>query len=304
MKVWGSWAIVVACAATALLLAPAGAGAKPGYVTFPGDHRVELNLKGSHGYAIHIVGHNRGFELSANKKSMVVVYLLLHNRLRGDRVEAKLPGVGRVSLRFHNAGPAHTEPGFFPPCHGGETIKQPGYFLGRIRFRGERGYTTVHATRARGEVVATSKEICKRSIFNGNSEPKPEEHTTRLFAYSKSAGRVVRFFGSTPPFSSHPFTFFSGSATERREGMAIFREAVVSGKDDDLVTGVAGDFPLTATVAPPAPFHGSAAFQRMPGGNNAWTGSLSVNLPGAGQVALAGPDFSARLCQDSGCRRR
>lgn len=109
-----------------------------------------------------------------------------------------------------------------------------------------------------------------------------------------------RAVGSAP----HPFTFFAGSATERREGMAIFREAVVSGTDDDLVTGEAGDFPLRATVTPPAPFLGSAAFQRMPAGNNAWTGSLSIELPGAGRVPLAGTGFSARLCQDSGCRRR
>jgi hypothetical protein len=302
METWRRWALLLACATTALLLAPVGASAKPGYIVTPGDHAVELTLKGSHGYEISIVARNHGFELDASRKANVVVYLLRRNRLRGDRIEAKLPGVGRVSLRFHPVGPVHREPGFFPQCRGGETVKQPGYLLGTIRFRGEQGYTAVRATRAQGQIVTRAKEVCKRSIF-GHSKPKGEEHTSRLFAYSRSGGRVVAFSAGTLRNPLSTATFFSGSATDWREGMVIFREAVVLGAEDQFVMGDAGDFPLTASVTPPAPFLGSAAFQRMPEGNNAWTGSLSVDLPGVGPVALAGPDFSARLCQDSGCRR-
>ncbi len=269
---------------------------------------AELSLKGSHGYAIEIAERNRrSLEVFVNKGPSVVVYLIRRAPVRGDGIDTKLPGLGRVSVRFHPAGPAHTEPGFFSAaaCHGGETVKQPGSFVGRIRLRGERGYTTVQATKARGQVVTTSKEVCKRSIFN-NSKPESEEDATRVFADATSRGRAVKFFGTTLSTlnpSAPASTFFSGSVTERRRGMVIFRETAVHGTGNDLSPSDAGEFPSMATVTPPTPFHGSAAFQRMPEGDNTWTGSMSVDLPGAGRVALAGSGFSARLCRGAGCRR-
>jgi hypothetical protein len=302
-RIWVGF--IASLVVTALLVVPAGASAKPGYVTFPGDHRIELSLKGSHGYVVELVERpgRHVFELIAYKGPNVVIYLLLHAHERGDGIEARLPGVGRVALEFQPAGPAQREPGFFAPqCHGGGTVKQPGYFVGTIRFRGERGYTAVHTTRAKGSNVTTKKEICKRSMFNDNPEPETEE-ATRLFAYSRSRGRLVQFSGRTLSDPFDPSTFFSGSLTERREGMVIFRQSAASGTEHDLSPGDSGDFPPSATVTPPDPFLGSAVFQRMPGGGNSWTGSLSVDLPGAGRVAMAGPGFSARLCQASGCRR-
>lgn len=308
MKAWGRWVGLLVCAAGALLLPPAGAVAKPGYVVSPGSHIVELMLKGSHGYAIQIAERNRRYlEVVASKGPSVVLYLTHHIPARDGVIDAKLPGVGRISMRFHPAGPARTEPGFFPPCHGGKTVTQRGYFLGTVHLRGERGYTTVKATRARGKIVTTAKEICNRSIFNDDSEPEPEEDATRLFSYSRSKGRLVRFSASTlgaADLQSPNSTFFSGSVTEQRGGMVIFRQAIALGPRDDLAPGDAGKFPLTATITPPPDqFHGTAVFHRHSEGKNAWTGSLGVDLPGAGRVALAGASFSSRLCQGAGCKR-
>ncbi len=67
-------------------------------------------------------------------------------------------------------------------------------------------------------------------------------------------------------------TVFSGPTNEQREEMAIYRWAVIVGPEKDFATGEASDLPLTAIVTPPDPFLGSAVFQRMPEGNNAWTG--------------------------------
>jgi hypothetical protein len=305
MKRWRCWAILLACVTTALLLAPAGASAKSGYVVLSrGEHTVELNLKGSHGYAINILVRNGYFKLSAYKKEIVVVYSPRHYHLRGDGIEAKLPGVGRVSVQFHPQEPKRREPSFFFPqkCYGGLTVKQAGYYLGTIRLHGERGYTAVNATSAPGKVETTAKEFCKRSIFE-HPKPKPEEQKIRLFAYSKSADRVVAFDASTLRNSLSATTSFSGYTSELRSGMGILRWAVLLGPESDFLTSDASDLPTTATVTPPSPFLGSAAFQRLPGGNNAWTGLLSINLPGAGDVALAGPEFSASLCRDTGCPR-
>jgi hypothetical protein len=56
-----------------------------------------------------------------------------------------------------------------------------------------------------------------------------------------------------------------------------------------------------ATVEPPAPFEGSAAFHLESPTQASWTGDLSVDLPGIGKVALAGPGTSADLCEQNAC---
>lgn len=293
---------VLACTILALLTTPVLASAKPGYVVFPGYHEVELELEGSHGYSIQVTKTDRFVEMFVHSNTDTAVYLIRRRQTDDDGIEAKFPGLGRISVEFHPAGPPQKEGGFFPPCNGGETTKQPGYFQGTIRIRGERGYTSAHAGRASGDVATVTKEICKRSDFN-HSKATPAEGETRLFATSgPKHGRSVALSADTVNFRSTVETFFVGFTFEQREGMGISRQALVRGAAADLALGDTGDYPASATIMPPAPFNGSAAFQRVPGGKNSWTGNLGVDLPGLGRVALAGPSFSAKLCRDSGCR--
>jgi hypothetical protein len=44
-----------------------------------------------------------------------------------------------------------------------------------------------------------------------------------------------------------------------------------------------------------APFKGTATFQRTGGSKGTWSGSLVGDLLGRGEVALAGPEFSAEI---------
>jgi hypothetical protein len=97
---------------------------------------------------------------------------------------------------------------------------------------------------------------------------------------------------ATRPSGEPGTTSFAASRIERRPNMRIFRFAFADAKEqafvfDDALTG--------ATVAPPQPFSGSASFLSGAGGGPSWTGPLSVDLPGAEGVALAGEDFAARL---------
>jgi hypothetical protein len=290
------------CTVLALLAVPAVVSAKPGYIVFPGYHEVELSLRGSHGYSIQVTKTNRFIEMFVDRDPDQAAYLIRRRQAKDDGIEAELPGIGRISVEFHPVGPPRKEGGFFPPCKGGKTTKQRGYFQGTIRIRGERGYTSAHTDRASGEVATVAKEICKRSTFN-HSKSIPAEGETRLFATSgPKHGRSVALSADTVTFGSTIETFFVGFTSERREGMTIFRQAFVRGTAADFALGDTGDYPTSATVSPPAPFHGSADFLRNPGGENSWTGSLSVDLPGLGRVALAGPSFSTKLCRDSGCR--
>jgi hypothetical protein len=51
----------------------------------------------------------------------------------------------------------------------------------------------------------------------------------------------------------------------------------------------------TASVAPPAPFTGTATFSRRVGGGTLLAGSLRVPILGAKPVSMAGPAFQAVL---------
>jgi hypothetical protein len=55
----------------------------------------------------------------------------------------------------------------------------------------------------------------------------------------------------------------------------------------------------TAILTPPAPFSGSGSFQRGADGSTTWSGSLAVSFPGMPNVALAGPQFTASLGNES-----
>ncbi len=76
IRAWRGAAGVLACAAISLLAVPALAGAKPGYVVLPGNHEVELSLRGSNGYSIQVTKTNRFVEMFANRGSAVAVYAI------------------------------------------------------------------------------------------------------------------------------------------------------------------------------------------------------------------------------------
>lgn len=296
-----TWTVLFLAGATALLIAAPGASAKPGYVVTSPDYRsITLGVKSSNGYRVYAERRGRSvFLLAANGQS-TAAYVTRSRRPRGDMIATRFPGLGRLAVRFRPKGPPQHIPPFFPQCHGGGAVKQPGYFVGTIRFRGERGYTYVRTTRARGAIETVAREVCKRSMFDEGDEPDTER--IELLALSRSGRRAVSFDASAIFIpESAPLTDFGATVAERRRGMEIYRSVFVPGKAQDLNLGDTRPFPLSATVTPPAPFQGSAEFQRDAEGNSTWTGSLSVPFPGLGRVALAGPSFTARLCQPPGC---
>ena len=291
--------VLLACVVAALLAFAPGASAKPGYVVFPGSHSVELNLKGSNGFRVGAGKVGRFFYFQASDERSIATYLNRSPRQKGDGIKAKFPGVGRISVRFQPQGPPQHQPPFFSRCEGGETTKQRGVFVGTIRFRGEREYTSVEATKASGEVTKSKKEVCRRSIFD--DDPDVETDRTELWAHSRAKGRSIGFDASTWGLAESPLTTFGASVAERGRRLTIFRHTFATGKASQLIAGDSRPHPLSATVTPPAPFHGSADFQRTLEGDSSWTGTLSVYFPGLKRVALTGPGFDARFCQHSGC---
>jgi hypothetical protein len=75
--------------------------------------------------------------------------------------------------------------------------------------------------------------------------------------------------------------------------MDVFRFTLVSARKS--ATFSFDESLTTAIVAPPAPFSGTATFQRNAGRPASWAGSLTVALPGSAEIPLVGTDFHTRL---------
>jgi hypothetical protein len=294
-----TWTVLLACSAAALLIAAPISSAKPGYFVIPAYQSIDLNLEGSKGYWINIAKQGRYVNLLAASRDTAVTYAARSLVPKGSEIRARFPGVGRVFVRFQPQGPPREEKPFpLRGCKGGEIVKQPGQWVGTIRFRGEKGYTSASATRVRAAREIRAKAVCKRPRVS----PQLEEDRTELYAISGSRKRAVAFDASKvviPDLGAT--TSFGASVAEIRRGMTIIRHLFVSGKAKDVVAGDTRPHPLSGTFAPPAPFRGSGEFQRDAEGNSTWTGSLTVPFPGLDPVALTGPEFTARFCQHSGC---
>jgi hypothetical protein len=78
--------------------------------------------------------------------------------------------------------------------------------------------------------------------------------------------------------------------------MSITRSIKVNPtKSDAFAWNEEGGHITSATLAPPAPFTGTATFQRTRGAKGSWMGTLAGDFPGRGEVTLAGPEFSVEV---------
>jgi len=288
--------LLVAAIAMGSLAVPAVVAAKPGYFTFPAERRSVLTVRGSHGFRIGIERSAGRVELTASKGHASAIYIVRSPKLPPDRIEARFPGRGRVSLRFHPWGALQRLPPF---CNGRSPIKQAGTFRGAIRFEGEQGFTRVVAAHVRGYVYRSFKEVCRRSdVGHGTVTPGYS-----LVATARSHGRGILFtaFRSTEESLIHGDTYYTAVMSERRHGMVIGRTALALGRASTFSVEGPNAQPDSATVAPRSPFSGKASFHATAGSTTEWAGTLAVDLPGAGTVQLTGPLFKSELCLNKRC---
>lgn len=301
MKARGTLLSLLAAAAIGTGLAqPQDIAAKSGYFVFPAYRESQLTVKGTHGFVISVTQTGHDVSLEASQGSATAIYILPVKNPARDGIRAKFPGVGRVSVRFHPSGePRHSPP--FPGCRGGEEVLQRGTFSGTIRFRGERGFTRVAVENARGTIRHASKEVCKNG--GGNFKPEP---SYSLDAHARSHGRTIGFSALQTYAGSETdrrATYFA-STLERRQGMLISRVAIAHAGLSTFAVMGPPTRPDAASVAPPAPFHGTATYAGTVNGQADWQGTLAVDLPGVPGVQLAGPPFSSSLCFGQRCTGR
>jgi len=281
----------------------------------PLDRRTlsELKFTNRDGYTITVVGFGQTVALSVSrdhgrpegrsaKRSSVTTYLA-HGMVTPTSIEASFADRGRIAVRFRpaprplratrNAGCRKSSNGL---------LGRLGVFVGELRFRGEDGYTSAEVHRVHGGTIdlkaliacllGKARQPGQRALLSGvSTHPSHGPKRTTLIADRKTPLSRTVFGAQLRGGGRARFI----ALDESSEGpLGTIRIATAAGPAaafafDDHLAG--------ATVAPPAPFSGSGAFQHGAGSAKSWTGSLAVSFLGAPGVPLTGSPFKTQLVQ-------
>jgi hypothetical protein len=286
-------ALVPLCAVLVSLLLPTGAAASSHASDGSENGYATTHLAGTHGYRITIFAFSGDLIVTARKGTASVSYVLINKGLEGDRIHARLPGVGRVFLEFHDR--RHSDGRSVSGCPRSETARK-GVFVGTVKIEGERGYTRAVSHHVRGE-IQEGRGRCHRRPAAGASNAD-----SRLLTASTSRGNGRLSFSAIdfPVTKMKSDLLFGASLARARGKMAIITtQNAMAQHPTDLEIAIP---PRSASVTPPAPFTGSATFQEESSKDFSWTGDLAVELPGVGEVSLAGPKFETSVCVGHKCR--
>ena len=296
---------------------PSPAGARDGHFTVsfgPGgpSSSAEFKIKASNGYSISVlgtVGHGKRadgqVDLIAQNRDVGEVAYFTQGVVSKGRIKASFGSLGRISVRFHPSHAGHFVPGA-ENCQGPGELVQPGHFVGTIEFEGEQAYTALHASSATGKVTRSFKENCNEGSESGGGQLPPIS-VISLTAGSRSGELSLDAtrWSSTPHSGFQSFSEFSASIFEAqpptKSGMLppliIIRSIDASAKNIAFNVTKSGGEITSATIAPPAPFAGTATYVKSDGSKGSWSGSLAGNFPGRGELSLAGPEFSAKVSE-------
>lgn len=265
------------------LLVSSGSAFAEGPV-LPGGFR----LKASNGYSLSVVSFHkpnteRGEVLVLAQAPGSAVLYFTRATATDTSIEADLGAVGRIDVDFVPSGRARMERS---ACGGRPLAVDSGRYVGTIDFQGEQGYSEAHATSARGDAKFTLNLVCTRVGSEGIGGHSPG---ALLRVHHRGS---ARFGFEARKNSPSRVARFDASIDERRGPLAITRAVGVEAGPATFDYDVPGG---SATVAPPAPFDGTAFYRRAPGGRVTWRGSLSVDFPGRAGVRLTGAGTRASL---------
>lgn len=302
MKARGGLAILVCL--LALMALPASAAAKPGYYVVEPSIFSSIDLPGSNGYRVQIFGVSRRQVWILVEKGGASAAYLWRGRVTENAIEAELGKLGRVSVQLQPGSSSEAEQRQ-AGCKGKPGVRREGRFAGVIGFRGEKNFTSVDVESARGTVFRSFRMVCKRPV---GTEPryKPPP-TTSLSAVSSRYPRAPWFsvFKQEPARKAgRPYlkeAQYTAHTTERDPGMGVVRSASVTAEPETFAVSPLGTTPATASVAPPAPFSGTASYEKTSDGKGIWSGDLAVELPGRGTLSLTDPTYRAELCRSFAC---
>lgn len=294
------------------------------------DSLSEVRLVNSDGYSIRVVAFGQTVALSVIRRSrsrQAATTYLAHGRVTPTAIVASFADRGRVELHFQRStGPLANTP--FATCGSrGRPVLRDGLFVGGVRFRGEGGYTSAEAHRARG--ISIDLDALKACLRHGPRHPgrrgahSPRSLLGALLTLAASGDRqapaspgvptrpsekqprTILFAERKLPLSRTVFAALAGArgqdaryaaaetASEGAIGVIRFVTATAPSSSFTFEDTLA-----SARVAPPPPFEGRGRFDHGPGSEKSWTGPLSVSFLGAPHVPLTGTPFGALLDQE------
>lgn len=298
---WIACAVVLTCGVT--LIARSGApalAASPSNLTSlastdpdrPLHLPSEFHLEGSNGYSLDVVG------LPARKGHASAVLILVNGKHAGvsyaapatvteTSIEADLGELGEISVAFHPSGLPRTARS---KCGGKSISFDSGYFEGRVDFHGEESYTEVEAAAAQGSIDFLLNVICASGGPQGPSRTGAEL-SVRNPGLGAELSVVKNRSGGPARFEIGVSEYHGGISIKR---FAALRLPARTFRYDPRLE--------TATVSPPAPFAGSAHFDRNKNASRRWGGDLTVDMPGRADVPLTGTALRATLVRALGFR--
>jgi hypothetical protein len=289
----------------------------PWELPHPTKFAAAFTVRSADGATIGVIGWGHNVLLAVRTQgddesgagSQSVEYLA-RGTVTAHRISARFGDLGEVSVRFHQKGKIAKGSLPFPlrPAQQGCGSRigpdKTGLFTGTIRFRGEGGYASVNAKRAKGLVGRPPSTRCG-DFFDGNvfEEGCPEasgsgegpgfleeslaDERALYLLVGKGSIRINR----DPPKS---LDLYLAGSLEHSQGVAISRSALAVVIPSELAYDPAL---RTMTVTPPAPFSGTATFRANPDGTAVSEGTLALAFAGVPDpVSLTGPGFSGLLC--------
>ncbi|HEY0279781.1 MAG TPA: hypothetical protein VGC32_16080 [Solirubrobacterales bacterium] len=311
--------LVVLLPVLALLALPGAAPART--KVEPGSTWISVELPSRGDWRIEIAtaadGKSRSpVSISANDRAAQASldYGVQGRWTKDGTIVAKFPGLGRVNLRFDQTEVTkqanHAEPGC---AVGGQTLVRTGEFRGRIELDDRRGFGRLNLGEAPGKILDFPAETCpirkERAPEHGGADVEEEQSVESAGGLSSSFHTGRKFDGGELGLDveTYPGGLFGQKSPRQFEFAATFEKT-----SHGLSTFATATAPLTtkgfdfsgeseATIAPPTPFSGSAAFKLESPTRASWTGDLSVAIPTLGEVQLTTPGTWATLCEGASC---
>jgi hypothetical protein len=202
-------------------------------------------------------------------------------------VEADLGKLGQISVKVKRTGRKRAVP---DSCDGRKKRRiATTRYEGKIEFHGEEGFTKVSASAAPFDYRIYRAFACAPEGGRpaGKALPGarlavhrlPEENELMLDAVQERPGAAITVSVQIDE-TRGAFEITRATGARTRAGSGAFRF------DSQL---------RHATLSPPAPFAGHAAFLRGASSGNRWTGNLTVDLPGDADYPLTGPGLQVSL---------
>ena len=309
-------AAILAVGALLIFALPASALGAPKHYRQPASVDAEVNLRGTNGFHFLVFSFGDSAVVSASKHVSKfgqenVNYFARSQRGRSafkDGVLAlNLGKLGRFQGRFVAKSTETRKPA--GGCTGDPTTIEKGFYVGSFNFRGELGYSSIHAQREHGTVTRQGARRCtfptehpgREGARSAREEKEAEGEAHLLAADSKFRVFFQAYREEPAALEGNATTTFEASVSGGRAGaFEVSRSAAVF----DFFADAGSTFqtpnltePLSeATLKPPAPFSGSGTFQLETAKSAGWSGDLAVELPGLGKVPLTGGSIQAGLC--------